>query len=334
MAKVNKKYCKDEDGKIFSPIVSSDSVIDENGKSLVDIFNTIIMKPKYHNYSTEEHIIGRWIDGKPLYEKTILVNLNVTIHNKNYSINYSDYGITNVDSIFVDRGSSFVNIGDQMFGLDHHLLNTEGNIEFFTNTVPTKTGIWFRIMFYVESAVLPYTITLKYTKTTDTADTPIDDSITATTNKELLNLIYPVGSIYISYLEISPETLFGGKWDRFGRGRTLIGVDETDEDFNQALIMKGEKTHTLTEDELPKVSGSAQISNSLVAQGAYPGYVSAAWGNMSATTGNVRENYVSSNSNTSRSANMKRTMTFKFGNDQPHNNIPPYITVFMWKRIS
>ena len=164
------------------------------------------------------------------------------------------------------------------------------------------------------------------------------DSIYGEDDKKLIDIIkdmiYPVGSIYTSVNNVSPEILFGGKWERFSRGRTLIGVDETDTNFDQALITGGEKTHILTEDELPKISGSAQVSNSLVSQGAYSDFVSSAWGNMSATQGNTTENYTSGSGLTSRSAKMKRTITFKFGNDQPHNNMPPYITVFIWKRIS
>lgn len=334
MSKVKKKYCKDENGEIFSPITSIDSVIDKDGKSLTEIHNNMIINQKYHNYNTEEHIIGRWIDGKPLYEKTLKIDLNVKVDQRVYSINYSDYEVEDIDTSFIDRGSSFIcnTNNDQRWGLDQIIYTGDGTLELYLNTYPTKMGIVFYILYY-GTVTLPCTVTLKYTKTTDTASTPIEDNI-ASTYPQLLNLIYPIGSIYTSVNNVSPEILFGGKWERFSRGRTLIGVDETDTDFDQALITGGEKTHILTEDELPKISGSAQVSNSLVSQGAYSDFISSAWGNMSATQGNTTENYTSGSGLTSRSAKMKRTITFKFGNDQPHNNMPPYITVFIWKRIS
>lgn len=51
-----------------------------------------------HNYSTEEQIVGTWIDGKPLYEKTLILN--------NISLGTSDssgvvHGIENIDQAFV-----------------------------------------------------------------------------------------------------------------------------------------------------------------------------------------------------------------------------------------
>lgn len=43
------------------------------------------------------------------------------------------------------------------------------------------------------------------------------------TKDKLIDLIYPVGSIYISANDVNPETLFGGTWESFGQGRTLVG---------------------------------------------------------------------------------------------------------------
>lgn len=42
---------------------------------------------------------------------------------------------------------------------------------------------------------------------------------------DLIDVIYPVGSIYMSANSVSPETLFGGKWEVFGQGKTLVGKD-------------------------------------------------------------------------------------------------------------
>lgn len=50
----------------------------------------------------------------------------------------------------------------------------------------------------------------------------------STVNKsEIVNMIYPVGSLYMSTSSANPSTLFGGTWEAFGQGRTLIG--KTDE---------------------------------------------------------------------------------------------------------
>ena len=67
----------------------------------------------------------------------------------------------------------------------------------------------------------------------------------------LLNALYPVGSIYVSKDPTDPAELFGGSWKRIKeRFIWAIGDNENPGDTG------GEKTHTLTEAELPKLSGS------------------------------------------------------------------------------
>lgn len=68
---------------------------------------------------------------------------------------------------------------------------------------------------------------------------------------KILNHAYPIGSIYISINDTNPSTLFGGTWERFGKGKTLISVDEDDADFEEAQKTGGEKEHTLSYTEMP-----------------------------------------------------------------------------------
>ena len=63
---------------------------------------------------------------------------------------------------------------------------------------------------------------------------------------------YPVGSIYTSISSTNPATLLGvGTWVAFGAGRTLVGFDSTQTEFDTVEEVGGSKTHTLTESELP-----------------------------------------------------------------------------------
>ena len=62
-----------------------------------------------------------------------------------------------------------------------------------------------------------------------------------------LDSVYPVGSIYISVNDnFDPNNVFPGTWVSFGKGRTLVGVDTSDIEFQSSEDTGGEKTHVLT----------------------------------------------------------------------------------------
>ena len=63
--------------------------------------------------------------------------------------------------------------------------------------------------------------------------------------------VYPVGSIYITTDSTNPSETYGGTWEIYGSGRTLVGVDTTQAEFNTVNKTGGEKTHILTIDEIP-----------------------------------------------------------------------------------
>jgi hypothetical protein len=119
---------------------------------------------------------------------------------------------------------------------------------------------------------------------------------------------YPVGAVYISVDFTPPSTLFGGTWERFGKGRTLVSLDSEDTDFDTAEETIGAKTHTLTTDELPAHTHS------------FTAMQYTAINNDRGGGGQLAE---SSSSNTGST-----------GSDQAHNNIQPSIVVYMWKRTA
>ncbi len=63
--------------------------------------------------------------------------------------------------------------------------------------------------------------------------------------------IYPIGAVYTSVDSTSPETLFGGTWAAFAAGRTVVGIDSTDTDFDTVEEEIGTKEETLTEAQMP-----------------------------------------------------------------------------------
>lgn len=133
---------------------------------------------------------------------------------------------------------------------------------------------------------------------------------------------YPVGSIYMSVNETSPEELFGGSWVRI-QSRFLLAAG----DGYSAGSEGGEASHQLTASELPSISGTINASSN----GNTWGVFSAASGAFSKGTNDLPS---STASGASSSAQRASTVTMSFGGNQSHNNMPPYLAVFMWKRTA
>lgn len=130
---------------------------------------------------------------------------------------------------------------------------------------------------------------------------------------DLLNMFYPVGSVYETMdSSFDPNEKWGGTWERI-KGRVLIGVDENDSDFNIAEKTGGEKTHTLVVSELPQHThvNYAKRTNITINN-----------------SGNTHVTCHSSNIEAIVGNNIGRT-----GEGVAHNNLQPYITCFIWKRI-
>ena len=69
----------------------------------------------------------------------------------------------------------------------------------------------------------------------------------------LLEYLHPINSVYMSYDNVDPSTIFGGEWQRI-KGRFLVGVDEDDNTFNDAGVSGGEKVTTLDITQIPSHS--------------------------------------------------------------------------------
>jgi hypothetical protein len=131
---------------------------------------------------------------------------------------------------------------------------------------------------------------------------------------------YPVGSIYMNASNSNnPSTLLGfGTWAAFGAGRVPVGIDSSDTDFDTAEETGGAKTHTLTTDEMPSHTHNVQVTQRVTGDDAAGGSrVLTADRNISTATVDITG------------------MTAKAtGGGQAHNNLQPYIVVYMWKRTA
>lgn len=163
------------------------------------------------------------------------------------------------------------------------------------------------------------------TETVDAIDQPwkielanLQNQINELKNQANVDKIYPIGSIYMSVKNENPSELFGGTWEAWGSGRVPVGVDTTQTEFVTVEKTGGEKTHTLTIAEMPSHAHSI---------GAYTLYHGSDgntyfWSQQAVVT-EITPEY----------GNYYGTMSNSTGGSQPHNNLQPYITCYMWKRI-
>lgn len=123
--------------------------------------------------------------------------------------------------------------------------------------------------------------------------------------------VYPVGSIYISVSNTNPSSLFGGTWVAFAVGRTIIGVDAGQTEFDTVEETGGAKSKTLNTTEIPAHSHNIPDVRS-------------------ATTGGA-------NTRVARTADASSTAgndvsTGDAGGGQAFSILNPYVTVYMWRR--
>jgi hypothetical protein len=147
------------------------------------------------------------------------------------------------------------------------------------------------------------------TNTTQAASTAFVTTAVAALDAAAINaIVYPVGSIYTNMaVATNPATLLGmGTWVAFGEGRVLVGKASSGT-FDTLAATGGAETHTLSTGELPAHTHTVDKYNA----GGGAGEGVQTGGNVTGT--------VTSNST---------------GGGGAHNNLQPYIVVYMWKRTA
>lgn len=144
----------------------------------------------------------------------------------------------------------------------------------------------------------------------------------------VLDNVYPVGSIYMNVNSTNPGTLFGGTWEQI-QGRFLLGMSSSYPAGSQG----GEAEHTLKKKELPQFAGAinmranTQDSNNV-------DIITDIGANMS-----LRKNDVVWDGILSASAGNTQIKNWRLsfdngGKGNAHNNMPPYLSVYIWKRTA
>lgn len=132
------------------------------------------------------------------------------------------------------------------------------------------------------------------------------NNLTTTIN----SLIPAVGEIYITMSDEDPSLRFGGTWERI-KDRFLLASG----DLYNAGSTGGESEHALTIDEIPShVHGFQRHMLNRYDDGENTG----------------ESGYGVSN----KTIDIYSALTTAVGGGQPHNNIPPYLAVYVWKRVA
>lgn len=129
--------------------------------------------------------------------------------------------------------------------------------------------------------------------------------------KSLLNLIYPVGSIYMSANNVSPATFIGGTWEQI-KDKFLLAAGTT----YAAGATGGEATHTLTTGEMPNHYHVMKVASATT----------------TASDAGWRASGVKAYS--SQVVNSPTDNITDVGGNAAHNNMPPYLVVYVWKRTA
>lgn len=162
----------------------------------------------------------------------------------------------------------------------------------------------------------------------------------------ILNLVYPIGSIYMSANNVSPQTFLGGTWVEWGAGRVPVGVNSSDTDFSTAEKTGGEKTHTLNVDEMPRHDHSGTDST-VTTETIHTRPTGGGLHYLGINTYTVKydideqtqEYMISPAGGTTLDVQNGTVINSQYGVcpnglGVAHNNLQPYITCYMWKRTA
>ena len=131
------------------------------------------------------------------------------------------------------------------------------------------------------------------------------------TAEELLNRVYPVGSIYMSVNATEPSALFGGTWKQL-KDRFLLGAG----DSYAAGETGGEAAHMLTTAEMP--THAHGIKQHTTSTSGIAGVTKA----------------IASDSLVDADYTWRASAVAPSGDSVAHNNMPPYLAVYMWQRVA
>ena len=201
--------------------------------------------------------------------------------------------------------------------------NPDGTVSFIDVTSYAQTGTQFGAKEIIEERTVINELlqsAIEISKSVASLKTYVDsklDELKTTMKDELKttmkNEMFPVGTIVKTVRNVNPSTYLGGTWVAWGTGRVPVGVDTSQTEFNAVEKTGGEKSVKLTVNEIPPHNHKYTI----------PFEVSGEVGDVR-DGGFYESGFYLENTETTTSA----------GRGLAHNNLPPYITCYMWKRTA
>lgn len=142
--------------------------------------------------------------------------------------------------------------------------------------------------------------------------------------EQLFKLVYPIGSIYLSATAVNPADLFGiGKWEQI-KDTFLLAAGST----YDAGDTGGAATVKLSKANLPAVSGTIAMHSQGVATNIHD--VTGCF----SSGGTNRNKYRAGGTEVSGAPSIGRIDFSNGGSGTAHNNMPPYLVVYVWKRTA
>ena len=186
--------------------------------------------------------------------------------------------------------------------------------DFNTEFLAVKTAVNSKADLANTSQVVTAATAAAGTNTNQVATTEFVN--TALTKATINALAYPVGSIYTSVVATNPATLLGvGTWAAFGAGKVMVGIDSSDTAFDTVEETGGAKTHTLSVSEIPSHNHYTGSFNQLLKVDG--------------------EGTIHEVDNSSGEPRLNTSGAIQdTGGGGAHNNLQPYIVVYMWKRTA
>ena len=272
--------------------------------------------------------------------------------NKGFQVNEEDFHISDFRQTILGRANNGIcarpfcgklpnNTAASSPGIAFGGIDTHGFIqmEYGTSNIYVGAGNankinWYKKLAITDSPAFSGTPTAPTPTTTDNSTKLATTAYVKNNVVEIIKKVYPVGSIYMSTVSTNPATLFGfGTWEAMPAGRVLLaqGKSSWGTTYN-AGSTGGEATHQLTVGELPSHTHTASTNVTGEHTHNYTTYQYLNWhGSKEASSDWMN----TSTGITSKAGNHSHTVAVNnTGTDTPHNNMQPYLSVYMWKRVN